>query len=112
MADESFRSEDDLDRCAEYFFGVNVKPCKFGGLTPMRPALPRIKEKGLKILLGCGIESTISISASAQFAAFADYLDLDGPQLIEKKIGTGVRTENGKLIFPNENGTGIRVLFR
>jgi len=42
----------------------------------------------------------------------ADYLDLDGPQLIEKKVGTGVRSENGVRSFPDENGTGIRVSFR
>ncbi|MDR1491960.1 MAG: dipeptide epimerase [Planctomycetaceae bacterium] len=112
MADESCASENDIDRCAEYFFGINAKPCKFGGLTPMRHALDHAKEKGLKILLGCGIESTIAISASAQFASLADYLDLDGPQLIEKKVGTGVCSENGELTFPDENGTGVCVLFR
>ena len=112
MADESCTCEADIDRCAEYFFGVNFKPCKFGGLTPMRQAFAHAREKGLKILLGCGIESTIAISGSSQFASMADYLDLDGPQLIEKKVGAGVQSENGQLTFPEENGTGIRVLFR
>ncbi|MDR1960497.1 MAG: dipeptide epimerase [Planctomycetaceae bacterium] len=112
MADESCYCEEDIDRCAEYFMGVNIKLSKFGGITPTRNAIAHAKEKGLKILLGCGIESTISISASAQFAALADYIDLDGPLLIEKKVGTGVRTDKGKLIYPDENGTGIRVVFR
>ena len=112
MADESCACEADFDRCAEYSFGVNLKPCKFGGLTPMRQAVKRTREKGLKILLGCGIESSISMSGAAQFAPMADYLDLDGPQLIEKKVGTGVRSENGVLTFSDENGTGIRVSFR
>jgi len=78
----------------------------------MRQAFAHAREKGLKILLGCGIESTIAISGSSQFASMADYLDLDGPQLIEKKVGAGVQSENGQLTFPEENGTGIRVLFR
>ena len=114
MADESCACEADIDRCAEYFFGVNLKPCKVGGLTPMRQAMSHAREKGLKILLGSGIESTIAMSATAQFAAGADYLDLDGPQLIEKKVGSGVRSENGVLTFPQEEdtGTGVRVSFR
>ena len=78
----------------------------------MRSAITEAKAKGLKILLGCGIESSVSVSASAQFAALADYIDLDGPLLIEKKVGTGVKTEKGKLIYPDENGTGVRALFR
>jgi len=112
MADESCACEADIDCCAEYFFGVNLKPCKFGGLTPMRQGIEHAREKGLKILLGCGIESSIAMSATSQFAALADYLDLDGPHLIEKKVGVGVRSENGALIFPDEDGTGIRVSFR
>ena len=112
IADESCASEEDIDRCAEFFYGVNFKPCKFGGLTPMRQAFAHAKEKGLKVVLGCGIESSIAISGSAQFASLADYIDLDGPHLIEKKVGSGVRTERGQLFFPEENGTGIRVSFR
>jgi L-alanine-DL-glutamate epimerase-like enolase superfamily enzyme len=112
MADESCACEADIDRCAEYFWGINLKPCKVGGLTPMRQVMTHAHEKGLKIQLGSGIESTIAMSGTAQFAALADYLDLDGPQLIEKKVGTGVRSENGVLTFPDENGTGIRVSFR
>ena len=114
IADESCACEADIDRCAEYFSGVNLKLCKVGGMIPMRGAMLHAREKGLKILLGSGIESTIVMSATAQFAALADYLDLDGPQLIEKKIGTGVRSENGVLTFPtdDDSGTGIRVSFR
>jgi len=112
MADESFSCEEDIDRCADFFHGVNIKISKFGGLTPTRSVIAHVREKGLKVLLGCGIESTIAVSASAQFASLADYLDLDGPMLIEKKVGTGVRAEKGKLIYPDENGTGVRVLFR
>ena len=114
IADESFACEADIDRCAEYFYGINLKPCKVGGMIPMRQAISHAREKGLKILLGSGIESTIVMSATAQFAALADYLDLDGPQLIEKKVGTGVSSENGVLTFPKDEdtGTGIRVSFR
>lgn len=112
MADESCASEADIEQCAKYFMGVNIKFPKFGGLIPTRSAITEAKGQGLKILLGCGVESTVSISASAQFAALADYIDLDGPLLIEKKVGSGVKTEKGVLIYPEENGTGIRALFR
>ena len=112
FADESWRTEDDLDRVAETFDGVNVKLVKCGGLTPARQFIAKAKHLGLKLMSANSVESTVGVSAIAQLAPLLDYIAVDGPLLIEKKVGTGVRTEKGKLIYPDENGTGVRVSFR
>lgn len=112
IADESWRTEEDLDRCAEVFDGVNVKLVKCGGLTPARQFIAKAKHLGMKLMSADSVASTIGVSAIAQLAPLLDYITVDGPMLIEKKVGSGVKTENGRLIYPNENGTGVRVSFR
>ncbi len=112
IADESLRTEADLEKCAEYFDGVNIKILKFGGITRVRPLIGRAKELGLKIMMGNSVESTIGASATGQFAPQLDYIYTDGPLLIEKKVGYGVKLDRGRLLYPEECGTGVRVFFR
>lgn len=112
IADESLRTEADLETCSEDFDGVNIKLAKFGGITPVRQLIDRVKKLGLKVMMGNSVESTIGASATGQFAPQLDYAYLDGPLLIEKKVGSGVRLDKGRIIFPEECGTGVRVLFR
>ncbi|MDR0609119.1 MAG: dipeptide epimerase [Planctomycetaceae bacterium] len=112
IADESWHTEADIERCAGLFDGINLKLVKCGGLIPARQLIPKIKHLGLKLTSANSIESTVGASAISQLAPLFDYISIDGPLLIEKKVGNGVRTEQGKLVYPNENGTGVRVPFR
>lgn len=110
VADESCCVESDVDRCAGRFHGVNVKLVKCGGLTPARRMLLRARQLGLKTMVGCMTESTVSISAAAQLLPLVDYADLDGALLLARDVATGVRFEQGRPIFPDEPGCGIRLL--
>lgn len=112
FADESWKMDEDIDRCAEVFDGINLKLVKCGGLTPARQMAAKAKHLGLRLTSANSVESTVGASATAQLAPLLDHIGVDGPLLIEKKVGTGVRVERGRLIFPNENGTGVRVSFR
>jgi len=109
VADESCQVPADVDRCHGYFHGVNVKLCKCGGLTPARRMLARADELGLKKMVGCMTESTVAISAIAQLLPLLDYVDMDGALLLARDTATGVSIERGKVIFPQENGLGIRL---
>jgi L-alanine-DL-glutamate epimerase-like enolase superfamily enzyme len=110
IADESCRREGDVQRCAGYFHGVNVKLVKCGGLTPARRMLLRARQLGLKTMVGCMTESTIGISAAAQLLPLLDYADLDGALLLAQDIATGVSIDRGRIIFPEEPGCGVRML--
>lgn len=112
IADESWRTEDDIERCAELFDGINLKLVKCGGLIPARQLIAKVKHLGLKLLGANTVESTVGASAISQLAPLLDYISVDGPLLIDKKVGSGIQTEKGKLVYPDENGTGVRVLFR
>ncbi|MDR0869280.1 MAG: hypothetical protein LBN39_00660 [Planctomycetaceae bacterium] len=113
FADESWRTVDDIDKCAEVFDGINVKLNKCGGLNPARQVMAKVKHLGLRLSSANTVESTIGVSATAQLAPLLNYIGADGPLQIEKKVGVGVRAENGKLVYPpDESGTGARGPFR
>ncbi|MEP6698818.1 MAG: dipeptide epimerase [Verrucomicrobiota bacterium] len=110
FADESYRGADDLARCVDCFDGVNVKLVKTGGITGALAALTAARRAGLKTMLGCMAESSLSISAAAHLAELTDYLDLDGNLLITNDPYRGVTTRDGILSFASvEEPFGLRV---
>ena len=110
IADESCLVEEDVERCAGCFHGINVKLTKAGGLTPARRMIARGRELGLKIMAGCMSESSVGISAIGQLLPLLDFVDMDGALLIARDIASGVHLERGRAIFPDENGNGVRLL--
>jgi L-Ala-D/L-Glu epimerase len=110
IADESCLVEEDVDRCRGFFHGINIKLTKCGGMTPARRMIGRGRTLGMKVMIGCMTESTVGISAIAQFLPLLDYVDMDGAVLIAKDVASGVRLEKGRAVFPQENGNGVRLL--
>lgn len=109
IADESCHVEQDVERCAGHFHGINIKLMKAGGLTPARRMIARARELGLKVMVGCMTESSVGISAIAQLLPLLDYVDMDGAVLLARDVAEGVRVERGWAVFPEENGTGARL---
>jgi len=107
IADESCRTESDVDRCKENFHGINIKLLKCGGITPAIRMIKHARQLGLKIMIGCMTETSIGISAAAQLLPFVDYADLDGPLLLAEDLAEGINYEQGILSVSKENGLGI-----
>lgn len=111
IADESCILESDVEKCAPYFHGINIKLTKCGGLTPARRMIAKGKELGLQVMVGCMTESTVGISAIAQLTPQLDYVDMDGAMLLKGDIAKGIEIlEDGKLVFPELPGTGVELL--
>jgi L-alanine-DL-glutamate epimerase-like enolase superfamily enzyme len=110
IADESCIIESDVDRCAGYFHGVNIKLTKCGGLTPARRMIARARALNLRVMVGCMTESSVGISAIAQLLPLLDYADLDGAMLIANDPAAGVTFDYGRVVYATENGTGVRLL--
>jgi L-alanine-DL-glutamate epimerase-like enolase superfamily enzyme len=110
IADENCITEEDVDRCAGRFHGVNIKLMKCGGLAAARRMIARARELGLQVMCGCMTESTVGISAIAQLLPLLDYVDMDGAVLLAKDVATGARLDRGKCIFPPVNGTGVALI--
>jgi L-alanine-DL-glutamate epimerase-like enolase superfamily enzyme len=110
IADENCITEEDVDRCAGRFHGINIKLVKCGGLAAARRMITRARELDLQVMAGCMTESTVGISALAQLLPLLDYVDMDGAVLLAKDIATGVRLERGRCIYPRTNGTGVQLI--
>jgi L-alanine-DL-glutamate epimerase-like enolase superfamily enzyme len=63
---------------------------------------------GLRVMLGCMIESTLAVAAALQLAPLCDYLDLDGAALLadDPFDGPGIGRD-GALRFNQAAGLGV-----
>lgn len=108
LADEACRREEDLQKCADVFSGINIKLMKCGGLTPALRMINNARRLGLKVMCGCMVESSVGISAIAQLLPALDYVDMDGPLLLHEDPAAGVRLlPDGTVVLPREPGLGV-----
>lgn len=110
MADESCVYEQDVKKCQGFFHGINIKLTKCSGITPALRMIAAAKVLGLKTLLGCMNESSVGTAALAHLAPQVDYLDADGPLLLEEDLAVGLTYDSGRLIPSPMPGLGISLL--
>lgn len=108
IADESCVSEHDVEKCNHHFHGVNIKLTKCSGITPALRMIEKARELDMKIMMGSMNESTIGSAAIAHLSPLVDYIDADGPLLLEDDIATGLGFANGQITTSGEPGLGIR----
>jgi len=107
VADEAVKSAADIPKLAQAYDGINIKLMKSGGLQEALRMIWMARSLGLKIMLGCMVESSCAISAAAHISPLVDWADLDGNLLIANDPFQGVTVENGKLILNDKPGLGI-----
>jgi L-alanine-DL-glutamate epimerase-like enolase superfamily enzyme len=107
FADESLIQPSDLPRIAPYFDGVNVKLMKCGGIQEAVRLVGMARALGLKLMIGCMIETSLGISAGAAVASLFDYADLDGNLLISNDPFRGVKTVKDRLVLNDRPGLGV-----
>ncbi len=109
IADESCVAESGVEKCHQHFHGINIKLTKCGGITPARRMIAKARELDMKIMIGCMNESSVGTAAIAQLAPLADYIDMDGPLLLDEDTAQGVNFDFGKIIYTVTPGLGIVV---
>ena len=110
FADESCVFENDVEKCAGHFHGINIKLTKCSGITPAVRMVQKAREVNLKVMMGCMNESTIGSAAIAHFLPQLDYVDMDGPLLLSEDIATGIQYDFGKITVSEKPGLGIEML--
>jgi L-alanine-DL-glutamate epimerase-like enolase superfamily enzyme len=109
FADESLMKASDIPRIATGFHGINVKMMKCGGIQEAVRMASIARALGLKLMLGCMIESSLAISAGAAISPLFDYADLDGNLLISNDPFRGVKTVKGRLVLSDKPGLGAEI---
>jgi L-alanine-DL-glutamate epimerase-like enolase superfamily enzyme len=108
FADEPVRTARDIARLAGCVDGVNIKVMKAGGLREALRMIAVARSHGLQVMLGCMIETSLGITASAHLAPLVDWADLDGNQTVTNDPFTGVQVEKGRLVLPEGPGLGVQ----
>jgi L-alanine-DL-glutamate epimerase-like enolase superfamily enzyme len=108
LADEAVLTLDDLDALAEVYDGVVVKTAKTGGIASAFALISACAGLGLRVLMGCMVESSLGIAAALQVAGLADYVDLDGALLLAEDPFTGITVDGDVLTASEEPGLGVR----
>jgi len=108
VADEDCLVASDLPPLYGCVDGVNVKLAKAGGIRGALATIHTARAMGLKVMIGCMVESAIAATAAAHVSPLADWADLDGPLLISRDPFTGVRYDGGKVLIPDTPGLGVR----
>ncbi len=111
IADETCRTEDDVEKCAAVFHGINIKLMKCGGITPALRMIEKARILSLKVMCGCMVESSVGAAAIAQLLPQLDYVDMDGPLFLANDPASGARIlQNGTIEMPSSPGLGIESL--
>jgi muconate cycloisomerase len=90
--------------------GVNLKLMKCGGLTEALRIVAVARAFGLKTMIGCMGESSVSISAGAAIGALFDHIDLDSHLNLAPDPATGVSLKNGVITPNNHPGHGAQLI--
>jgi glutamate racemase len=99
MADESLTDGDVGQYYQERFHSINVKLMKSGSYFKAMKQIREARELGLKVMVGCMIETSLGITSAMNIAYGVDYCDLDGSLIISKDPYNHLIEEKGKLFF-------------
>jgi L-Ala-D/L-Glu epimerase len=107
VVDEGCHDLADVAAAAEYADGINVKLAKSGGLREAVRMIHAARALGLRVMLGCMIESQLGIAPAAAIASLVDWADLDGHLLLADRPYTGLELRDGRVLPGPEPGLGV-----
>ncbi|MBI1797048.1 MAG: dipeptide epimerase [Candidatus Eisenbacteria bacterium] len=107
FADESCHHASDIANLACRCDGVNLKIMKSGGIREMLRTIHAAHAHGMKVMLGSMVETSLALTAAAQLAPLADYLDLDGHWLLAGDPFRGAPGECGVIALSDRPGLGV-----
>jgi L-alanine-DL-glutamate epimerase-like enolase superfamily enzyme len=107
LIDEGCRDLGSVAPIAGYADGIVIKLAKCGGIREALRMIHAARALGLKVMLGCMIESELGIGQAAQLGSLADYIDLDGHLLISNRPFEGLGLADGRLVLSERPGLGV-----
>ena len=99
-ADESCHDRGTLDAIIGRYSHINIKLDKAGGLTEAHALVHAARTRGLGVMTGCMLSTSLGIAPAFHVAMQGEYADLDGPLLIEDRPA-GLRFEHSDVWPPD-----------
>jgi L-alanine-DL-glutamate epimerase-like enolase superfamily enzyme len=88
-ADESFHGFETLEPVARRYAFVNLKLDKTGGLTHAIAVAEAARARGLGLMVGCMLGTSLGMAPAFLLAPWARFVDLDGPLLLARDRSPG-----------------------
>jgi L-alanine-DL-glutamate epimerase-like enolase superfamily enzyme len=98
-ADESVHDLASLDALAGKYDAVNIKLDKTGGLTEALALCAEAERRGLTVMVGCMVATSLAMAPAMLVAQRARVVDLDGPLLLARDRADGLRYQ-GSTAYP------------
>jgi L-alanine-DL-glutamate epimerase-like enolase superfamily enzyme len=83
-ADESVHDRHDLQALSAAYTWVNIKLDKAGGLSEALTMQALAHDKGLKVMVGCMVATSLAMAPAFILAQKANLIDLDGPLWLQQ----------------------------
>lgn len=100
-ADESLTATTDLTALTDRYTVLNVKLDKTGGLTRAISLVGEASALGFEIMIGCMVATSLSMAPALLLAQTAQFVDLDGPLLLERDREPGLVFGSCTVGFPS-----------
>jgi L-alanine-DL-glutamate epimerase-like enolase superfamily enzyme len=108
VVDESCLVASDIPKLVGKADGINIKLAKCGSLREALRMIATARAHGMKVMVGCMIETSIAITAAAHFTPLVDFADLDGAALTVDDPFAGASIDGGQIRLPDGPGLGVR----
>ena len=99
-ADESIHDSSDLGAVAQLYDFVNIKLDKAGGLTEAIQIANAARERGISIMIGCMVGTSLGMAPAFLLGSYARIVDLDGPLLLAEDRPDGIQYDGGTMQPP------------
>ena len=99
-ADESIHDAASLGHLPRWYDAINIKLDKTGGLTDALELRDAARARGLKIMVGCMLGTSLAMAPAILLAQGAEFVDLDGPLLLAKDREPGLIYQGSQLVPP------------
>lgn len=107
FADEDARTSEDLSALAGCVDGINVKLMECGGLREAIRMVHIAHGLGMQVMLGCMVETSLSLTAAAHLSPLVEHADLDSHLLLRDDPFEGLKVRQGRIILPSGAGLGV-----
>ncbi len=107
IADEACTDVSMIPQLVDAYDGINVKLDKSGGILEALRWIEVARAMKMKVMIGCMVSSSCTVTAAAHLSPLVDFVDLDGNLLIANDPWQGARVEKGRLLLPARPGLGL-----